>query len=257
MSYFTRDDHHAVLSVQTGTPHGDAAMQRVYQRMLDLHRDLYPRLKKHGVELYAIGDAAAAITRSTASTPFAADVLTLSYLRERAEAVSVERIMGRDEVMLNGNLEAARHPVIEIRLSPDNLAVELLIAPSAWYDQQNFAGKLSINQHRLQFYQLLARLGSDYLLGFWSGTYISSMHLEIGNLPPRRILFEFMDTFAARRDWLRVGCWYEPEAADLAPDRIASTLFHRLRELYPLYNFLTWSSSNNFQAFYQKMLARA
>lgn len=256
MTYFTRDDHHAVLSVQSGTPHGDAAMQRAYQRMLDLHRQLYPRLKKHGVLLYPIGDAASAITRATAATPFAADVLTLTYLRERAEAVNVERIMGRDEVLQNGRLETARHPVIEVRLSPDYLAVELLVAPSAWYDQQNMVGKLSVNQHRLQFYQLLARLSKDYLLGFWSGTYISSMHLELRQLPPRRILFEFMDTFAARRDWLRVGCWYEPEADELNEDRLATELFNRLRDLYPLYNFLAWSSSNNFQAFYQKMYAR-
>lgn len=182
--------------------------------------------------------------------------MTLTYMREATEATIVERIMGRD-VTSPAEINHRLHPTIEIRVMPDSLAVELLLAPDAWYDQQNFAGKLSIHQHRLSFSRLLYDLADDFCLGFWSGIYLTDMHLTTDKLPPAKILLEYMDTFAAGRDYMRVGRWYEPDDPALDEENIAAEILHRMRELYSIYDFILWSSNNNFQGFYKKAAARS
>jgi hypothetical protein len=255
MTYFSYADHQATLSMQSGGLPFGSDLERAYNRMLDLHRSLHPHLRKTGFELYPDPEVPGGVSQKSAAVVFPADTLTLAYMRDTAEAATVEGIMGRDALTTSGSIESHRHPLIELRLTPQHFTVELVIGPDAWYDQQNFVGKLSIEQHRDSFFHLISGLSEEYCLGFWSGVHLSDMHLSIDKIPPQRIFFEYLDTFAANRDWLRIGCWYEPGDPRLDAVCIREELLGRIRDLYTLYDFALWTSNNNFHTFYAKAYA--
>jgi hypothetical protein len=78
------------------------------------------------------------------------------------------------------------------------------------------------------------------------------MHLTTWQLTHGRVIEEWMATFADGQDWLRFGVWYEPEHPALSTDNIVNETFDRLNELYSLYDFMLWTSNNNFHSFYEK-----
>ncbi|GAB4516131.1 MAG: hypothetical protein OHK0046_20870 [Anaerolineae bacterium] len=252
MTYFTQDDHKTVLLVRSHP--GDTTLERVSKRMDDLHRKLHSRIKQYSLMLTPFPESG--LSNHTNTSPLPTDTMSLVYSRTPAEALTVERIIGR-ETQHHTETQIFLHPTLEVRLLPTHLAVELVVAPDARYDQQNFVGKLSLHQHRDTFFRVLSRLGSGFMLGFWAGNHLDSMHLNTEQLPPARILFEYLDTFAAGRDYFRVGRWYDPQDAALGEDLIVNEIFQRLRQLYTVYDFLRWTSDNNFHSFYQKSRSKA
>ena len=139
-----------------------------------------------------------------------------------------------------------------MRLTPEHFVIELVLSPKAWWDQQNFIGKLELPQHRTTFRNLLRGLDRDYRLGFWGGTHLSDMHLTVNHLLYGRVLDEWMNTFSDRQDWLRIGKWYSHQDPELDDAVIQNETFNALKALHPLYNFILWTSNNNFHDFYQK-----
>jgi hypothetical protein len=256
MTYFTKSDHLAVLSTQADSAQGNVALERIHKQMTQLHRELYPRLKKDSINLHPDSTVPAGVNLKTAATSFRSDVMTLTYMRSKAEAETAERLMGRDGLEIAHEIESHRHPVIEVRITPDNFVVELMMSPDAWCDQRNFVGKISIPQHRSRLYELFSDLKGDYKIGFWSGTHLSETHLTTTKLPPAHIFAEYFTTFAAGRDWFRMGSWFEPEADALSEDSIVATIYQNIRELYTIYDFLLWSGQNNFHTFYRKAVAK-
>jgi hypothetical protein len=250
MSYFSQDTYLALLS-PTASPLDPSGMQQVSQRLIDLHKVVYPRMRKYGLDLHS---AYTLLRGESSAAPHNGSALTLTYLRSGSQAAVVEGIMGRDHVN-EEQVVARRHPCIELRLTPHGLTVELVVSPDAWYDQQNFAGKLTVAQHRDAFFRALARLGAGYRVGFWGGLHLDDMHLNAGQLPPTRVLNEWFNTFAPGRDWLRVGYWYAPEDSALSADNIANELFNRVRDLSAIYNFVAWTSNNDFHIFYKRAAA--
>jgi hypothetical protein len=251
MLYFSQEYYASLVSLEIDLD-GNGSLQRLHKRLLDLHRALYPRMKQSDFALYPAPETPGGVRQDSACLPTPANTMTLTYMRSHTEAELVEGLMGRDALSAVEHIESHRHPVIELRLSPDHFAVELVISPDAWYDQQNLIGKLSVTQHRNQFHQLLSELKADYLVGFWSGTHLDDTHLSTSRLPPSPILYEYLNTFADRRDWLRIGHWYDPDDPVLNADTIVDEVFERVSELYKLYTFLAWASENNFHSLYQK-----
>ena len=78
------------------------------------------------------------------------------------------------------------------------------------------------------------------------------MHLTVNHLLYGRVLDEWMNTFSDRQDWLRIGKWYSHEDQQLDDKVIQNEMFNAVQALYPLYNFILWTSNNNFHDFYQK-----
>lgn len=239
MPYFTQADHEMA---GTSSP----AAQLTRDKFTELHRALYRRIRENNYDLHLHWDRAQIISSRSVAAHGSIRGLTGLYLRSQDHARQVERLMGRD----GAQVEAARHPVIELRLTPQHLAVDLVVSPDAWWDQQNLIGKLSIDRHISTLRRVIEIIGGDYSFGFWGGIELSEMHVNSGHLLRGTILNEWMSTFADGQDWFRVGVWYEPEAETLNTESILSELHQRVIGLYKCYAFLLWTSNNNYHSFY-------
>ncbi len=247
-AYFTKTDHETFTSQPTRD------IQPVYDKFYELHRSVYRRIRDHNYDLHPHWNKAALISQHSASCSNEIAGLSLPYLRSREQGALVERLMGRDTVGVSDNPEAYRHPVIELRITPEHFAVELIMSPLSWWDQRNFIGKLAIDRHRDTLRGIIQNnVDGDYRFGFWDGVELSDMHLTCRQLLRGNILDEWMSTFADGQDWLRIGVWYEPEASQLSTDNILNEIVGRVIALYQLYTFMLWTSNNNFQSFYRKM----
>ena len=252
MSYFTREDHMALLEAKAQLPDTEVGLQRLHRKLTTLHRTLYPHFRKQGIELHSQVIDKAEVGFSSCACPFQTELMTLSYMRSVQQAHTIEGAMGRDR----NQLDTRCHPVIEIRITENAFVVELIVASEAWFDQQNLAGKLTIDTHRHSFYNILSNLDAEYLMGFWGGAQVDDMHLSSEKLPPPHVLHQWLDTFAAGRDYFRIGAWYDIEDERLSEDNIKQEIFERVRELSTIYDFISWNSNNNFHEFYKRSLAK-
>jgi hypothetical protein len=230
---------------------GNTSVDALAGKFLDLHSALHPRVRNHNFDLHPRWQQSTIVTRqSAASVDGGEESVVLTYMRSREQAVMVERLMGREGATVESN--TYRHPVIELRLTKDHFAIELIVSPQAWLDQQNLIGKLDLPQHRAAFRTLLRGLDPDYRLGFWSGTHLGDMHLTISHLMHGRILDDWMMTFCDGLDWLRVGKWYHHGDPVLDSDAIVMEAFNHIKALHTIYTFILWTSNNNFRSFYEK-----
>lgn len=226
-------------------------MQGVYDKLLELHKALYRRMRDHNWDLHPNWDKNGMLVGRSAASSSNFVGLSMPYLRSREQAQLVERLMGRDGIDTPLHVDIHRHPVIELRLTPEHLTVELVLAPSAWWDQRNLIGKLSVQRHREAFRHLLQRMDGDYRFGFWDGIHLSDLHVTNRQLLRGSILEEWMSTFSDGQDWLRVGVWYEPDHPSLSASTVLSELTQRIGALNGLYQFMLWTSNNNFHSFYK------
>lgn len=242
-TYFSHNDLTALANSHLLA--GDLGLQLSYNRLLDLHKQLYSQFRNHNLYLHTHGHTSNPVSDDSVAGDTPAETITVNYLRSAAEAQMVERLIGRDSSDPAQQVEARFHPVIELRLSPDYFAVELILSPDAWWDQENLMNKLTIKRHLLGFHNLLQEMHDDYRLGFWGGVNLSDMHLTNKQLGSVQALDAWMATFEPGRDWFRVGAWYAAENYDAC--RLAPETFQHVKRLYRLYNFVTWTSNNNFQ----------
>jgi hypothetical protein len=113
---------------------------------------------------------------------------------------------------------------------------------------------MSLEKHRQQLRSLLYDFEASYRFGFWGGEASSDMYLTSWQLLQGRVLNDWINTFADGQDWLRFGAWYEPGSVALSADKIANELSRRVGELYALYDFMLWSSNNNYRQFYKQAM---
>ena len=252
MTYFSQQDH-AALSKNIVT---DGELQQVYDRLYNLHTAVYRRVRDHNYDLHPCGDSAAIITESSAFPGDDQRALTVTYFRSHEQAQLVERLMGRDGLTAHTDIETQRHPTIELRLTPTHFAVELVLSRYAWWDQQNFIGKLAIQRHRESFRAIMQRIGSDYLVGFWDGPALGDMHVTTRQLLRGNNLSDWMSTFCDGQDSLRIGAWYELGDAALDHALIVNEVMKRMTALYNVYNFILWTSNNDYHSFYRKSMLK-
>jgi hypothetical protein len=213
-----------------------------FEYVLSLHNALHSRFRKYNIDLQSVtgGESAACVSGSGTKT--------VQYLRVNSAAQTVEAMMGRD--IPGRRLEARRHPVIEMRPVANGLTLELIIAPHAWWDQQNLVAKLSVESHHQSFHKLIARLNQHYCLGFWEGTNQDDMSLTAQQLKHPAACKQWMSTFCDGQDWLRIGMWYSTEEVQ-SEDFIAEA-FRRIQELYEIYKFVAWTGNNDFRTLQRK-----
>lgn len=248
MSLFSQKNHSAVQDVSAGDQEYIPTAENAMQKLAQLHDVVYPQLTNNDLDLYPPHKNSHVVFES-ASTSTQRGLMALQYMRSHTQAVRIERLMGRDETTNNG-VESRRHPVIEIRLTPEYLAVELILSPYAWWDQQNLVGKLTIDRHQANFFNLLKKLDEETCIGFWRGVKLDEMHVKVGQLHRQHIWNEWVSTFDPGRDWFRVGRWYEPESEAISEANITNELITLIRGLHNLYADILWSSNNNYREFY-------
>lgn len=243
MGYFSEDDSQALA--------GDdlKAKVRVQQHFLTLHDAIYAHLQDNNFDLHITKPQASAVHNETVSTHTDDSTLALQYMRKREQAVSIEKLMGREGVTSVNKIITRLHPVIELRLSASGFTIEFAVSPDAWYDQQNIQGKLSIPRHRTTFYNYLLELNEAHYMGFWRGAHMSDMHLSGKYFSHTRILDEWISTFHQRADWFRIGQSYALDDDAVSQDNIISELIQQFERLYPIYSFFLWTSGNNFREF--------
>jgi hypothetical protein len=252
MTYFSQQDHAALSNLKAT----DGEFQQVYDRLYDLHRALYRRVRDHNYDLHPSSDSATLIADSAAFTADAQRALTLTYFRSFEQAHLVERLMGRDGLNAQTDIETHRHPTIELRVTPDHFAIEMVLSRYAWWDQQNFIGKLAIQRHRDTFRNIMQRIGGDFVVGFWDGPALGDMHVTTRQLLRGNNLADWMSTFCDGQDSLRIGAWYDASDARLDPGLIVNEVMKRVTSLYNVYNFVLWTSNNDYHSFYRKAMLK-
>jgi hypothetical protein len=252
MSYYFEGDHLALIAEHGQSVMASDHLQNVYSKFFDLHTGIHPRVRNHNLDLHPRWQKSSLISSESAASLEKSSTLVLTYFRSREQAELVERKMGKEPATQTGEVDTYRHPVIELRLTPDHFAIELILSPYAWLDQQNLIGKLELSHHRTTFRNLLRNMPGDYRFGFWNGLHLSDMHLTVSELLRGRILDEWMDTFADGQDWLRVGKWYSPDDPALDTGCVLPEVFNAIKSLHSLYTFLLWTSNNNYADFYEK-----
>jgi hypothetical protein len=250
MTYFFNGDHLALAG--NHAVNAGQELPVTSNKFMDLHSALYPRMRNHGLDLHPRWQKKSIVSNESAASLAQAQSVVLTYFRPQEQADMVERLMGKDNVSHGTQVDAYRHPVIELRLTPEHFAIELIVSPYAWWDQQNFVGKMQLPGQRNAFRTVLSSLDNDYRLGFWDGIHLSDMHLTNAELLRGRILDEWMDTFAEGQDWLRIGKWYTPEDEALDSRFVVGEVFNAIKSLHNVYAYMLWTSNNNFHNFYEK-----
>jgi hypothetical protein len=243
--YFSHEDFSSLSSSSAQDT------QVVYDKFVELHNALHRRMRDHNWDLHPNWDKNNMFVGRSAASSNNFVGLALPYLRSREQAQLVERLMGRDGLDSPLNVDIHRHPVVELRLTPEHFTVELVLAPSAWWDQRNLIGKLSVGRHREAFRGMLQHMDGEYRFGFWDGIHLSDAHLTNRQLLRGSILEEWMSTFSDGQDWLRVGVWYDPNHPALNASTVLMDVTQRIDALYKLYTFMLWTSNNNFHSFYK------
>lgn len=243
MGYFSADDLHNLDKLND-------AHETLRQRFHSLHKTVYKTLTDDEINLNLVVPDNRAVDMDSVSDIEVDETLTVGYLRQRGQAVTVERLMGREEVASINNLLPKLHPVVEMRLWQGGFVIELVLSPDAWWDQQNLKGKLTVARHKYELYNLLTELNEKYIMGFWQGTHLSDMHLKAQYFQHPRILDEWLSTFHPNADWFRIGIWYDIDDEDLAEARIVEEVTQQIHLLYEIYLYILWTSENNFRDFY-------
>jgi hypothetical protein len=250
MTFFSVDEASTLENITASSLRTSGAVQTLHSQLLDLHRILQSRLQTQHIDLY-IATIRDIITTDSVVHRESGGVLVIPYGRHSGTAITVERLMGREHVVTKRDLETHRHPIIELRLAPGGITLELVLSPDAWWDQENLAGKLTLTRYQQEFHKLLQDFPTGYSTGFWQGIHLSDMHLITKQFQHRGIMDEWMRTFEPGKDWFRMGIWYEWDADELNADTIEDTLTSQFKVLYPLYQFINWTSENNYRDFYE------
>ena len=94
-AYFNQQDHEVLATA----PSRDS--QQTFDKLYELHRTLYRRMRDHNYDLHPHWNKAAQLSNRSASCSSEISGLTIPYLRSREQAVLVERLMGRESADLN------------------------------------------------------------------------------------------------------------------------------------------------------------
>lgn len=250
MLVFTQEDHDAVCDAQASDLQHAPHLRTVQEKMIQLYRAIHAQLRIRNMDLSTHGNQP--VRFHSVANPQPGGTLAFQWLRGEREAQQVERLMGRDAAYNLITTEIDHHPGIEVRLTPYHLVVELLVAPTAWWDQQNFKGKIGVPAQRREFHTLIQNLSDYYRHGFWRGLDLNEMHLMHDKFRHYKVLDEWLKTFEPRQDYFRVGIWYDVDDERLHDGALVNELVGQIQALYPLYRFLLWTGDNNYRAFYQR-----
>jgi hypothetical protein len=219
-------------------------------RLTELHERVYPGFRTYSGDVAVYRRDGEVVGKGFPCLPNLGEGLSVWYMRVYSQAATIERLMGREGVFTPQDIQPCRHPIIEMRLTPEHFIIELALSRDAWWDAQNLAGKLMVSRFRQQFYSLLGQLPPVFRLGFWHLSQPDEMYLEGSHLRQPAVLDDWLGTFEPGKDWFRLGRWYPVDDELLKPETIQAEVLSQLRRLYEIYAFTAWTGDNNYRDFY-------
>jgi hypothetical protein len=249
MRFFAPGEFEMFSEVHASDPDRDADRVRLRDRLAWLHQQIYPEMRArrwdlhpHWVPQYLISTA-----KVGPSVP-RIEFLLLRYSKAETVVKLMEKELGED-------LELPSHnAVLAVRADRLGLGVEFLVPDLAWADAQNFKNKLAYGApEKRHLRQLFAELGGDYTLTYEA---VDQREREAASLQVLRVkcsrlvnLGTLDTTFAKLTPGVHqmsVAIRYAQDDPRLETDSLPTEILHRMGQLYPLYQFVSWSPRNDY-----------
>jgi hypothetical protein len=247
--FFACLDHATFTSSKVTSSRYDKERQRIRDKFLALHDVLYPKMKREGLDLHPHWHDPNIVSTWYIGRIKQIWFMKLRYLRSRAEVQAVEEMMGVPKPLDYSETQYTKHPMMDVRIDSEYLAIELLVTDKAWLDAQNF--KRKVERHKIkrqQFIRILQGLGHDYIFGGWPDTSKPNLIKTAADLANEEELLDWLSEFDPGYSWLRLGIWYtDTEDFRLTTGRIVDEVLYRFKQLYPVYKYLLWTPDNNFR----------
>ncbi len=250
-NFFSAADY-AVFENGLGTnAEYDGERERVKEKLIYLHREIYPTIRKNKWDLHPHWMAQWLISaaRISPATP-RIDFITLRYSKPETTIKLMKRELFEDFGHFYANA------MVAMRVDKDGFAVELYVSDKAWVDAQNLKNRLGESaEQRGHFRTLLAELSGEHTVrlsrfvrneeGFTR--YEEVMRAKASRLVNVGMLTTTLDKYTPGLHDLRLGIYYKPDDKRLRAEQIAHEVLTRIEQLYPVYEFLTWSPKNNYR----------
>ncbi|MCL4488634.1 MAG: hypothetical protein M1570_10965 [Chloroflexi bacterium] len=248
-SYFTASDYALFESGLSTNAEYDGERERVRDKLVALHRTIYPAIRRRKWELHPHWMpqwliSASRISPATARIEF----MTLRYSKSEATI----KLMKKELIDDLGHFYA--NAMLAARIDKEGFAVELYVSGKAWVDGQNLKNRLQDgSQARGDFRNMLAELGGEHtlrLIQFVRGEdrpigYQDVLRAKASRLVNAGVLNSTIDKYKPGGHELRLGITYAPDDRRLCTEGIAEEILTRFGQLYPIYRFLSWSPKND------------
>jgi hypothetical protein len=247
--YFGLNDYGTFTDDKVASPRFDKDRQKVRDKFLALHDVLYPEIKRRGWELHPHWYAPNIVSTWYIGWLRQIEFMKLRYLRSWDQVKDIESRMGLPRPLETSETQYTKHPMLDIRLDAEYLAIELLLTDQAWWDAQNLKNKIvSDAEARDHFISILRNLGHDYVFGGWPDSSRPDLITTAADLARGDALEDWFSRFEPGYDWLRLGIWYsDKNDYRLSKARIVQEILYRFEQLYPVYEFLLWVPENDYR----------
>ncbi len=247
--YFGSDDYAVFTEARVGSPRFDRDRQRIRDKFLALHRVLYPEFQRRDWDLHPHWYEPNIVSTWYIGWLKQIGFMKLRYLRSGAQVQDVENRMGMPRPLDNAETQYTKHPMLDIRLDSEYLAIELLLTDQAWWDAQNFKNKIASDaEARDHFVSILRSLGHDYVFGGWPDSSRPDLITTAADLAREDALEDWFSRFEPGYDWLRLGIWYSDKTdSRLSTACIVDEILCQFEQLYPVYAFLLWTPENDYR----------
>lgn len=231
----------------------------VKDKLVRLHERIYPEMRRRGWKIYPHWHkgwivSAWYISPHMACIPF----LRLRYAKPQALMRRMEKLFLDDF----GRFHA--HVMLAVTIDESSLGIELLIPSAAWVDGQNLRGKLvgapDAYDNRCQFGEIVAALGYRAQVQIVERTGENRGRIWAKRARAFRSpapLATATALYEPGKHDLRIGTWYRPDDPVLAPAAIGQEVLTRFEQLYPLYQLIAWSPTNDYRRHAVKKWPRA
>jgi hypothetical protein len=249
--FFSPADYAVFENGLGGNPDYDGERERVKDKLVFLHRAVYPEIRKRKWDLHPhwMTQWLISASRISPATP-RIDFMTLRYSKPETTIKLMKKELFEDFGHFYANA------MIAARIDKEGFAVELYVSDKAWVDGQNLKERLRDGaDQRGHFRTLLADLGGEYTLrlsqyirgedGFTR--YEEALRAKASRLVNVGMLNATMEKYKPGGHDLRLGIYYPSNDKRLSAEHIADEVLTRIEQLYPIYAFLSWSPKNNFR----------
>lgn len=249
--FFSPADYAVFENRLASNPEYDRDRERVRDKLVFLHKMIYPEIRKRRWDLHPHWMPQWLISASRISPATARiDFMTLRYSKPETTIKLMKKLLIDDFGHYYANA------MLAARIDKEGFAIELYVSEKAWVDGQNLQLRLQESaQQRGHFRNLLAELGGEHtfrLAQFVRGEerpigYQEVMRAKASRLVNVGMLNATMEKYTPGGHDLRLGITYQPDDPRLGAENIAGEILTRLGQLYPIYAFLSWSPKNDFR----------